>query len=128
MKNATILLVDDHAETRQAFVDFLCHVGYVVVQARHGEEGLHLLQKRGVRPDLILTDLEMPRLDGVGLIRAIQADPALAGIPVVLSSGRTDAEQIGAGLGVPTFMKGRRLSELRELVQGVLSQKSNAPL
>lgn len=128
MKPATILLVDDHAETRQALVDCLCFAGYLIVQARHGDEALHLLQKRGLRPDLIVTDMEMPFVDGATLILTVRADASLAKIPIVLCSGRTDVAQIGAGLGVPTFMKGNRMSELRELVQETLSQKNDVPL
>jgi len=80
----TILIVDDEA----AIVDLLQLVledaGYRVLVATNGHAALAVLARQ--QPDLILTDYMMPGMHGIALAQAIHADPALAGIPVVIMS------------------------------------------
>ncbi|HKS88392.1 MAG TPA: ATP-binding protein [Stellaceae bacterium] len=85
---ARILLADDNADMR-AYVRRLlgdCDVETVA----DGEAALAAIRAR--HPDLVLTDIMMPRLDGFGLIRAIRADPALRDIPLVVLSARAGEE------------------------------------
>ena len=82
----TILVADDDADMRLYLRTCLRgQVAARVVGAGDGVEALHLA--RALRPDLIVCDVVMPRLDGHGLCRALKADPALAAIPVLLISG-----------------------------------------
>jgi CheY-like chemotaxis protein len=83
-----ILVVDDDEETRESLERLLRGWGYRVAACPDGEEALEFLG-RGARPSLILLDLTMPRLDGYGFRRRQRADPALAGIPVVVITGLT---------------------------------------
>jgi PAS domain S-box-containing protein len=84
-ERATVLLADDNADMR-AYVCRLLAPLYEVQTAADGIAALATMRER--RPDLLLSDVMMPRLDGVALVREVRADPALASIPVVLLSAR----------------------------------------
>jgi two-component system, chemotaxis family, chemotaxis protein CheY len=77
----TIMSVDDSASLRQMVRLTLTAAGYEVVEAVDGEDAL---AKLSPAVDLVLTDLNMPRLDGVGLIRAVRANPAYKGLPMLM--------------------------------------------
>lgn len=77
-----ILIVDDSASVRQVQRHVLSGAGYEVVEATDGKEALAQLGKEAV--NLILTDLNMPNLDGLGLIRAVRSDAAHRLTPVVI--------------------------------------------
>lgn len=79
-----ILLVEDHQDTCQMYAEFL-GVGYQVVTAGDGEQGLERV--RSHRPDLLITDLSLPRLDGFELMRQVRRDPAIRSIPIICLSG-----------------------------------------
>jgi CheY-like chemotaxis protein len=79
-----ILLVEDHQDTCQMYAEFLA-VGYQVLTAGDGEQGLERL--RSHRPDLLITDLSLPRLDGFELMRQVRRDPAIRTIPIICLSG-----------------------------------------
>ncbi len=84
----TILLVDDSKVTRELIKVFLIVKDVRVIDAQDGLEALELA--RAERPDLVLCDLRMPRLDGPGLCRALGEDPALRGIPVLILTSNGD--------------------------------------
>lgn len=86
----TILLVDDSKVTRELIKVYLIARDVRLLDAPDGEAALALARRE--RPDLVLCDLRMPRLDGPGLCQALRADPALAAIPVIiLTSNQDDA-------------------------------------
>jgi PAS domain S-box-containing protein len=94
-ERASILLADDNADMR----DYIRHVlggSYQVRAVADGEAALAALRES--LPDLLLTDVMMPGLDGFGLLRAVRADPTLAELPVVLLSARAGAEAKIEGL------------------------------
>lgn len=68
----TIMTFDDSASIRQMVVFTLKQGGYEVIEAKDGQEALAKLN--GSKPDMIITDLNMPNLDGIGLIRAVRSD------------------------------------------------------
>lgn len=72
-KSATILLVDDHEDSRDALGLILASLGHPVVLARNGVEALEPLET--VVPDPILCDLRMPGLDGFALMAALRSKP-----------------------------------------------------
>jgi two-component system, cell cycle response regulator DivK len=76
-----ILVVEDQEDNRQILRDLLTSVGYEVIQAENGEEGLATAARE--RPDLILMDIQLPLLDGYEVTRRIKADPALRAIPII---------------------------------------------
>lgn len=99
---ADLLLVDDSAVVRAKLRRLFEPAGYRVVLARDGEEALALLGQG--RYGLMVTDLEMPRLDGVGLIRATQQQPAWAAMPILAITGHEDLQaqlnQLNAVAGI----------------------------
>lgn len=94
-----VLLVDDIEDCRDVYGQFLRHTGYDVVEACDGDEAL--AKATALRPDAIVMDLWMPHLDGWESIRRLKAEPATAGIPVLVLTGdacsqaRRDAEDAG---------------------------------
>jgi two-component system cell cycle response regulator DivK len=94
-----VLLVDDIEDCRDVYGQFLRHTGYEVVEASDGREAL--AKATAFRPDAIVMDLWMPHLDGWESIRRLKAEPATAGIPVLVLTGdaysqaRRDAEDAG---------------------------------
>jgi len=92
----TVLVVDDNDEVR-AYVRSHLDPHYRVLEAENGEAGVQMA--RAHMPDLVLSDVMMPKLDGYGLCRAIKADAELAFIPVVLLTAKASSESKLAGLG-----------------------------
>ena len=90
-----VLVVDDESDIRQALAEVLTFEGFQVVDARDGQEALD--KARQYRPELVLLDLMMPRMNGWEFRRAQKGDRTLARIPVVVLSafandGNMDAE------------------------------------
>lgn len=84
-----VLLVDDSRVTREVTKLYLVQRQDVTVQeARSGDEALKSI--RAARPDVVVADLQMPRLDGVGLCAALKADGALRDLPVVILTSVLD--------------------------------------
>lgn len=79
-----ILVIDDRWENRAVLTNLLESLGFEVVEAANGQEGLTLIRKQ--RPDLVITDLSMPVLDGYELLAKIRQDPALRSLKVIVSS------------------------------------------
>jgi signal transduction histidine kinase/DNA-binding response OmpR family regulator len=84
-----IIWADDNADMRE-YVRRLLSPPYEVEAVPHGEAALAAARQRA--PDLVLADVMMPRLDGVGLLRALRADPRLRELPVILVSARAGEE------------------------------------
>jgi two-component system chemotaxis sensor kinase CheA len=91
-----IVLADDAATTRALARSLLEAAGYEVAVAPDGEAALALLSQTGA--DLVLSDVEMPRMDGIELTRAVRATPRLARTPVVLLTGLASEEDRRRGL------------------------------
>ncbi|MFN4140534.1 ATP-binding protein [Aestuariivirga sp.] len=91
-----ILLADDNADMRTYVRRLLEGHGYIVDAAADGMAALSLAQVR--KPDLILSDVMMPRLDGFGLLKRVRDDPTLADIPVLMLSARAGEEAKVEGL------------------------------
>ena len=89
-RNPQILIVDDNPDLRSYVSGILRGQGYQVWAARNGSEGLQAAQAR--QPDLIITDLMMPLVSGLDLIRMIREDTALKGTPIVLLTARADED------------------------------------
>ncbi len=95
----TVLVVDDNADIRAYLRGHLERDDqYRVVEAADGEAALEAVRRR--LPDLVVSDVMMPRLDGFGLLEAIRSDPETDFVPVVLLTARAEAEDRLAGLGL----------------------------
>lgn len=77
-----VLVVDDSPALRLMLADLLTAAGYQVILADDGD--VALTEVRRHRPDVVLTDLNMPRMHGLHFIAALQADPSLAALPVLV--------------------------------------------
>jgi two-component system cell cycle response regulator DivK len=79
-----VLLIEDHDDTRQMYLTFLSS-SYRVIDAANAEQALTHLAER--RPDLIITDLSLPGIDGFELIARVRRDRSTANVPVICLSG-----------------------------------------
>jgi signal transduction histidine kinase len=122
---ARIILADDNADMRGYVRDLLAST-YCVEAVADGEEAL--IAARRERPDLVLSDVMMPRRDGFGLLRSLRADGALKTIPVILLSARAGEESRIGGLqeGADDYLV--KPFSARELLARVASHLSLAKL
>jgi signal transduction histidine kinase/CheY-like chemotaxis protein len=101
LSSGIVLVVDDEANARELMQRFLLQEGFSVVTASGGEEGL--LKARELRPDVITLDILMPRMDGWSVLTALQADPELAAIPVIITT-IVDDKNMGLALGAADYI------------------------
>jgi len=87
---STILIVDDSLSVRKSLSQLVSDAGYEPLLARDGLEALDIMQK--TKPDLILTDLEMPRMTGLELTSHVRADAGNADLPIFMITSRTMAK------------------------------------
>jgi DNA-binding response OmpR family regulator len=85
-----VLVVEDDPETRQFYTEALQRDGFVVEQAHNGHQALHKALE--IDPDLILTDIAVPGIDGIELCRRLRADSRTHHIPVLAISGYGDRQ------------------------------------
>lgn len=91
-----ILIVEDGATQAEQLTFTLERHGYPVRQARSGQEALARVREKV--PLLVISDINMPEMDGYELCRRIRSDPALAGLPVILLTSLSDPEDVVRGL------------------------------
>ncbi len=92
----TILIVDDCATTRRLLSVYLRQEGYELIHAVNGLEALEKLARQPV--DLVITDLNMPRMDGVALTRMLKQDSAFKEIPIVMLTTEGEERERSHGL------------------------------
>ncbi|WP_304616349.1 response regulator [Paracoccus sp. (in: a-proteobacteria)] len=116
----TILAVDDSPSIRRMVRMTLQEAGYDVIEGVDGQDGLE--KAIGTRVDAIIVDQNMPRLDGIGMIRALKAHPNGQGVPVVVLSTeseeslKTQAREAGAlGWMVKPFSPEKLLAVVRKV-------------
>lgn len=100
-----ILIVDDAKVVTSLLQVYCARWNAEFLVARDGEEGLRLA--RSATPDLVITDVQMPRMDGFELCAAIRSDPHLSKLPVVMLTALGDAHtrQKGQLVGATAFLK-----------------------
>ncbi|MDQ1078178.1 hybrid sensor histidine kinase/response regulator [Pseudoroseomonas cervicalis] len=114
---ATILVVDDSITTRTLEKSILEAQGFRVLLSVDGLDALNLLRGGEAVVDLVVADVEMPRMDGFGLLQALKTDPRLAAIPVILMTSRADPEDVrrGLDLGAGAYITKQKFDQ-RELL------------
>ena len=123
---APVLVVDDEFGIAELIEMALEDEGHRVVAAVNGRQGLERLAEAA--PDLVLLDYMMPILDGPGMLRAMQADPALRAVPMVLmtsldeATARRDVEEDGL---VGTAVIQQRVTELLDVRRAILAADPN---
>jgi two-component system chemotaxis sensor kinase CheA len=107
-----VLVVEDSFTVRELQRSILEAAGYSVVTARDGRDALAVLD-RDAGVSLVITDLEMPGLDGIGLTRAIRAGPARSSLPVVIVTSRAAEEDRLSGIeaGADAYMAKRSFDQ-----------------
>ena len=117
-----ILIIEDQEDNRRIMTDMLNAAGFEVIEAVTGDGGVAMAEVE--RPDLILMDIQLPRIDGYEATRRIKAQPALGAIPIIavksyaLSGDDKKAFEAGcdAYLAKP-FSPRELLAKVREFVQ-----------
>jgi len=94
----TILIAEDSSSVRKFITLALKMKGYNVVAAEDGMEALEKLPEHNI--DLLVTDLNMPNIDGYQLIKTIREDPQYKYLPIIILSSLSNEEDINQGLGV----------------------------
>jgi two-component system chemotaxis response regulator CheY len=87
----TVLTIDDSRTMREMLNHALVEAGYTVLQAVDGVEGLEVLEANGGSVDVVITDINMPRLDGFGVIEGVRANPAHRATPILVLTTESDA-------------------------------------
>ena len=119
----TILVVDDDPGTRLSISDYLELSGYSVIVANDGQEALAKVEE--YHPDLMVTDIVMPRMNGYELVRQVRQKPAFSLLPVILLTARTKTQerirgfQSGCDLYLP---KPFELEELGAAIRNLLAR------
>jgi DNA-binding response OmpR family regulator len=112
-----VLIIDDEIKLREAIVELFSFIGYQIVEAQDGIDGLDKVQL--YTPDLIICDVMMPKLDGYGFLKKHLASEQ-ASIPVVLLTAKTEEvdEIIGKKLGAKDYIKKPfSFQELKRIVE-----------
>lgn len=112
-----ILIIDDEIKLREALVELFTFIGYQIIEAQDGLEGLEKVSLH--LPDLILCDVMMPKLDGYGFLKT-HTSSSNSRIPVLLLTAKTEEsdELIGKNLGAKEYIKKPfSFQELREIVK-----------
>jgi chemosensory pili system protein ChpA (sensor histidine kinase/response regulator) len=123
-----IMVVDDSLTVRKIASRLLEREGYQVLTAKDGVDALE--QIKDTLPDVMLVDIEMPRMDGFDLTRTLRGDPRTLGIPIIIISSRTAEKHRSraAQLGIQSFLgKPYQESELLQQVELHLRERKHRP-
>jgi len=94
--NNTILIIEDNREVRENLAEILELSNYKVLTSDNGKSGLELA--RDNKPDLILCDIMMPELDGYAVLRAVENNPDMVGVPFVFITSKSDMRDFRTGM------------------------------
>jgi two-component system cell cycle response regulator DivK len=124
-----ILIADDNRDTREMYALYLSMTGYSVALAEDGHEAV--VKARTVRPDLIVLDLHMPKVDGWAAMRTLHGDAATARTPIVVLTGHDFKNYLRASAlaeGASSFLMKPCLPEhlAREIAQRLGPSRSQA--
>jgi len=124
----TILLVEDDPFLSSILQLKLDKENFKTIRVADGEEALNLLTEQGIRPDLILLDLILPKKNGFEVLETIRQDPTLEKLPVVIISNLGQPSDIdrGKALGVIDYFVKAKLS-VDELVNKVKEEIKSTP-
>src|SRR5438552_12944526 len=122
MPKARILIVDDEESTRELFAELLQRWGYEVDQTADGHGALKLAA--GTHPDVIISDLVMPKLDGLALVRALREEQPDTPVIIITGKGTIDAAVEAVREGVFDFVeKPLDPARLKVILQRALEKK-----
>src|SRR5438105_2121982 len=126
---AKILIADDHRANREALAALLESVGHYVLAASDGNQALNLAREHA--PELIISDVLMPQMDGYELVRRLKLEPRTSGISLMFYTayfGGQDAKQLAQALGVArVLVKPSDNDAIVRAVEEVLAARPAAP-
>lgn len=120
-----ILVIEDNTDTRDALHHYFTNAGYEVPTAVDGGEGVYMAKAE--HPDLILTDIEMPTMNGIEMIKQIRSEAETANIPILVFTAHgssTTEEALEAG-ATKAFYKPFDFDDLRKAVREILGQAND---
>jgi len=123
--NPVILVVDDEEYIREMLNLMLQLNGFQVEEAEDGKDALRILQS--TKPDIIILDVMMPKMDGISLCKALRNTPETAKLPIIMLSGKTqmNAEKAGLEAGANLYMfKPMKIMELIANIRLLLADTS----
>lgn len=121
MSGKLILHVEDNQYNRKIIRDLLSKHSYEIMEAHNGEAALDALARR--RPDLILMDVQLPKLSGLEVTRRVRTDPSLAQIPIIAitSFALSGDDRLALDAGCNAYVaKPFRPRDLLEMIRGFL--------
>ncbi|WP_375585575.1 response regulator [Cyclobacterium xiamenense] len=117
-----VLLVEDDPVLRAVLKQFFTLKGHEATEAEDGKQGLTLLSGENV-PDLIVTDIMMPKMNGYEMIEAIRSHPRLQRIPIIIiTAGKIDDEKFAASGASEIYQKPIPLQQLLERAEALVNQ------
>jgi two-component system chemotaxis sensor kinase CheA len=125
----TVLVADDSEFFRGQIQRLIEAIGCRVLAAEDGQAAWEILDRHSSEVDLVATDIEMPRLDGLALTRQIRADRRFAGLPVIALSSLAGEEEIARGMaaGVDEYQIKLNKDELTESIRKAAARKRSSP-
>jgi CHASE2 domain-containing sensor protein/CheY-like chemotaxis protein/nitrogen-specific signal transduction histidine kinase len=120
-QNPKVLIVDDNCENRSVVINLLTSIGFKCFEANNGQEGLS--QSQEIHPDLIITDLKMPIMDGIEMIKTLRNKEQFKNLPIIVSSASVfenyQAQSLEAG-GNEFLPKPLQINDLLQILQKYL--------
>ena len=106
----TVLIVEDDKLTREGLATMLRIANHSVIDAEDGEQALEVLASKV--PDLIITDIHMPNMDGLAMVERIRADPGLSALPVIILTNDDTTMTVNRALasGVTVYLSKANLA------------------
>ena len=128
-KKTKVLIVEDEEILLTALSEELKQEGFDAVGAKDGMEGVSMAVSE--KPDLILLDLVMPRLDGIGALKQIKENPETKDIPVVILTNLSDYDKVSEALSLGAMdylvKANYRLEELVAKIKTVMQRRDELP-
>ncbi len=128
-KKAKVLIVEDEEILLTALCEELKQEGFDAVGAKDGEEGV--AKAASEKPDLILLDLVMPKLDGIGALKQMKENPETQNIPVVILTNLSDYDKVSSALSMGAMdylvKANYRLEELVAKIKTVIKRRDDIP-
>jgi len=122
----SILLIEDHPEILENTAEFLELKGFEINTATNGQEGLEMVSH--IKPDLIISDILMPEMDGYELLKNINSNPQTSTIPFIFLTAKAEKSDqlLGMELGADDYLtKPFRCSDLLNTIHHCLQKKKN---
>lgn len=121
-----ILFIEDEAVLQKTFTEILKKEGYKVINSLDGETGLRLA--RSQKPDLVLLDIVLPRLQGLDVLKALKGDPETKNIPVIIMTNLETPQDIEKALtlGATTYLLKTQytLTEIAEKIKDAIGENN----